>query len=184
MNIKEPMIIKNILNKEDFKFLQDYVKNLNKESAGFSDQFNRYEFGGDSLLNSLHQKLIPIARDYFENNSIVPSFNFGSWYFGKASLEKHRDVSACTFSIDMCVYQKTPWVLYIEDKPYTLQENEAVLYYGEDQKHWREEFPDPENNIVCNVFFFFVEPDHWSLVYPPEMHDEIRFKNSIRNIGG
>jgi len=127
----------------------------------------------------LHEKLTPIAKKYFESSSLTPSFNFGSWYFDKASLYKHKDVAACTYSIDMCVYQKTPWDLYIEGKPYTLQENEAILYYGEDQDHWREEFPDSENNIVCNVFFFFVEPDHWSLVYPKEMHDEIRFQNAI-----
>ena len=181
--MKTPLVISNILKKEDFNELQEYVKNLDKSTLGHSDDFNRYEFGGSELLNSIHNKLIPIAKDFFESETLVPSFNFGSWYYGEASLEKHRDVSPCTYSIDLCVYQKTPWDLYVEDIAYTLQENEALLYYGEGQKHWREAFPDPESNIVCNVFFFYVEPDHWSITEPAEKHQEIRYKNARERNG-
>jgi len=177
--MKDPVIFSNFLSKDDFKTLQDYVVGLDKTSTNFSEQFNRYEFGGSDILNLLHTKLTDFARDFFENPSIVPSFNFGSWYFGDASLEKHRDVNACQYSIDMCVYQKEPWDLYIEGKPYTLMENEAVLYYGEEQRHWREKFPNPEYNVVCNVFFFFVDSEHWFLKEPSENHDKIRRQNAI-----
>jgi len=181
--MKQPLIISNFLSEEDFKQLQDYVKGLDKSTLGHSDQFNRYEFGGSEILESLHKKLIPIAQDFFESKDLVPSFNFGSWYYGQASLEKHRDVAPCTYSIDLCVYQTTPWDLYVEGVPYTLQENEALLYYGEGQKHWREDFPDGEDNVVCNVFFFYVEPDHWSITEPKEKHDMIRRQNAIeRNL--
>jgi hypothetical protein len=27
--------------------------------------------------------------------------------------------------------------------------------------HWREDFPNPENQKVAMIFFHFVEPDHW-----------------------
>ena len=181
--MNNPLIIRNFLSEEDFKQLQDYVKGLDKSTLGHSDQFNRYEFGSSEILNSLHQKFIPIAKHFFDSETLVPSFNFGSWYYGQASLEKHRDVAPCTYSIDLCVYQTTPWDLYVEDVPYTLQENEALLYYGEGQKHWREDFPDGEDNVVCNVFFFYVEPDHWSITEPEEKHDIIRRQNAIeRNL--
>lgn len=171
---KSPLVIKNVLSPKDFNELQQYVKDLDKSSVGHSDEFSRYEFGGSELLNKLHQKLLPIAKDFFEKESIVPSFNFGSWYYGNASLEKHKDVNACTYTIDLCVYQTTPWDLYIEGIPYTLQENECVLYYGESQRHWRESFPSVDNGIVCNVFFFYVEPDHWFFTEPKEKHEEIK----------
>jgi hypothetical protein len=176
--MKTPLIMKNFLDPEDFKELQDYVKGLDKSILGHSDQFNRYEFGGSEILDLLHKKLTPVAKNFFERDSIVPSFNFGSWYYGKASLEKHRDVAPCTYSIDLCVYQTVPWDLYVEGIPYTLQENEALLYYGEGQKHWREDFPEGKDNIVCNVFFFYIEPDHWFLTEPKEKHDEIRYQNA------
>lgn len=181
--IKNPLIINNLLSKEKFEELQKYVKDLDKSTLGHSTDFNRYEFGGSELLNLLHKDLLPIAKDFFESKTLVSSFNFGSWYYGNASLEKHKDVAACTYSIDLCVYQNTPWDLYVEGIPYTLQENQALLYYGEDQRHWRENFPNPESNIVCNVFFFYVEPDHWSITEPQEKHDMIRRQNAIeRNL--
>jgi hypothetical protein len=40
-------------------------------------------------------------------------------------------------------------------------ENDGLFMYGNDQLHWREDFPNPDNNLVANAFFFFVEPDHW-----------------------
>jgi hypothetical protein len=36
-----------------------------------------------------------------------------------------------------------------------------LAYYGNDQLHWREEFPNPETNHVAMIFFHFAEPDHW-----------------------
>ena len=54
--MKQPLIISNFLSEEDFKQLQDYVKGLDKSTLGHSDQFNRYEFGGSEILDSLHKK--------------------------------------------------------------------------------------------------------------------------------
>jgi hypothetical protein len=172
--MKSPMVFNNFLEKPDFIDLQGYIKGLD-----FSNDFNRYEFGGEEIMNNLHKKLIPIAKKFFESETLVPSFNFGSWYFGEASLEKHKDVAACTYSIDLCIYQKESWDLYIEGTPYALNENDAVLYYGEEQRHWREAFPNPKNNVVCNVFFFFIEPTHWFLAEPKEKHEDIRRKNAF-----
>ena len=71
-NIKNPLIIKNVLSLEDFNELQQHVKNLDKSSIGHSDQFNRYEFGGSDLLNTLHKKLATVAKDFFESDILVP----------------------------------------------------------------------------------------------------------------
>lgn len=177
--MKTPTIFKNLLSEEDFEFLRLYVLELNKNELGFSSDFNRYEFGNTEIMNSIHEKLLPVAQTFFESRTLVKSFNFGSWYFGNASLEKHKDVAACTYSIDLCVYQKEPWDLYVEGTPYRLEENSALFYYGEEQKHWREDFPNPDSNIVCNVFFFYVEPDHWSITEPKEMHQAIRQQKAV-----
>lgn len=181
--MKNPKILRGILSKENFKKIQSHVIDLDKSTLDFSSDFSRYEFGNTDVLDEIHDVLLPIAKSFFETNTLIKSFNFGAWYFGDASLEKHRDVSACTYSINLCVYQQTPWDLYIEDTAYTLNENDAVLYYGEDQKHWREEFPSAGSNIVCNVFFFYVEPDHWFITEPLERHQAIRQQKAVeRNL--
>lgn len=113
--------------------------------------------------------LTEFARDHFESEELKPSWCLMSIYEGKeAKLWKHKDDNACTYHINFCVFQKTPWELWVEGKPYLLEENDALMTYGNDQEHWREEFPDPDNNLVCNAFFFFCEPDHWYFTEGPD----------------
>jgi hypothetical protein len=182
MSNKEPIFIKNLLPEEEFKVLKSYVQNKNKEETNFYDGYNRYEWSGSEELNSLHHRLLPIAKEKFGSSTLVPSFNFASWYFGNASLEHHTDINACTYSIDLAVYAEMPWDLYVEGVPYALDENDALLYYGESQEHWREPLVNPDNKVVCNVFFFYVEPDHWFITEPVEKHLEIRTKNAVGTV--
>jgi hypothetical protein len=141
------------------------------------------------ISDGANENFHPIAKFYnafyFKGKRWKTKYYGGMWThrYLDICLEKHKDVAACTYSLDLCVYQITPWDLYVEGVPYTLQENQALLYYGEAQRHWREDFPNPKNNIVCNVFFFYVEPNHWSIVEPKEKHDMIRRQNAIeRNL--
>lgn len=67
----------------------------------------------------------------------------------------------------MCLYQTIPWDLYVEGRSYTLYQNEALAYYGNDQMHWREEFPGSKDDHVAMIFFHFAEPDHWYFVEGP-----------------
>jgi hypothetical protein len=182
MKIKEPMLLKNLLSPEDFQVLQDHVKSIDKSTTRFYDGYNRYEWTDTPELKAVHEKLLPIARQYFESETLLPSFNFASWYFGDASLEHHTDINACTYSIDLAVYATQDWDLYVEGTPYTLKENDALLYYGENQEHWREPLVNPDNNVVCNVFFFYVEPDHWFHTVDKKEHHDIRVKNSIGTV--
>jgi hypothetical protein len=52
--------------------------------------------------------------------------------------------------------------------------NEAAAYYGNDQEHWREEFPMKDTNHVAMIFFHFAEPDHWWFTKGPSYLDVIR----------
>ena len=174
--IKRPKVIGKLLNENDFTELQDYIKDLDKSTLDYDEYCNRFMFGNSDILNNIQTSLLPVARKFFQSETLIPSYNFGSWYVKGAKLDKHKDTSPCTYTIDLCVYQKTPWNLYVEGNPYTLFENDAILYYGEDQLHWRGDFPDPENNEVCNVFFFYAEPDHWFFTEPKENHISIKSK--------
>jgi len=61
----------------------------------------------------------------------------------------------------VCLYQNVQWPLIVEDQEYNLDENEALAFYGEEQDHWREDFPVPSWNRVGMLFLHFAEPDHW-----------------------
>jgi hypothetical protein len=162
--MKDPLVLDNLLNANDYQKLLTFLDN--PKSFGFDLGFSRYCIGDGGLpfLGELANGLIGTAREIFQSDSLMPTYTLFAHYEGQnppPSLYKHKDDNACTYTIDMCVYQKEPWDLWVEDKNYTLNPNQALAYYGNDQYHWREEFPNPETNHVAMIFFHFAEQDHW-----------------------
>lgn len=163
INIQSPIVLKNVFNTDSFINLKNTFNNV-KDFDNFETAYSRWTISDNInpvLKNSL-SSLTNLARDTFKSKTLLPTYALFAHYEGiNAKLQKHKDDNACTYTIDLCVYQKTPWDLYVEGIPYTLHPNEALAYYGNDQEHWRESFPDPKNNYVAMIFFHFAEPDHW-----------------------
>ena len=162
--MKDPVLVDNVLNKKDYKSLINAV--LNPTSFAYQKEFSRYIVSDNDLLllQEISKKLIPIARKTFGSDTLLPTYTLFAHYEGQdpaPSLYKHKDDNACTYTLDMCVYQTEPWDLWVEDKKYTLYPNQALAYYGNDQMHWREKFPNPGLQQVAMIFFHFAEPDHW-----------------------
>lgn len=171
----DPKIIENLLDPENYEALVNYLSSKDKKTLEWADPFGRYLLGRDEFLDKISRDLLPVAREVFNSPTLLPSYSLCAMYeTPKANLYRHRDDNACTYTLDMCVTQKTPWDLWVDDKPYTLQENEALAYYGNDQEHWRNEFTDPENNQITMIFFHYVEPDHWYYTKGPEYLHVIR----------
>lgn len=167
--VRDPVIVRNLLPEALFKMYQKKVIDEYERQAqnknNLAEEFHRYNINeeGNPWLRELHEQLTPSAHVLFKDVTIKPAWLQVGVYEGAGSkLHKHKDTNACQFSIDYCFWNKTqPWPIWIEGKEYVLQENEAVVMYGNHQEHWREKFPDPDNNVVANGFFFWCEPDHW-----------------------
>jgi hypothetical protein len=174
MKIKDPKIIKNVFNNEDFLKIQEHLKSKTRNSQNFEPFFGRY-ICSDTVIEEYLHKLVPIAKEIFDSKTLIPSYALFAHYEGKnASLFSHVDDNACTYTLDMCLYQNDTWELYVNEKPYVLNENEALAYYGNDQIHRRDPIPNPESQHVAMVFFHFVEPDHWWHTKGPGYLDVIR----------
>ena len=179
----DPMLIEKVLPDDMYIALRDELYTVNKKtSAMWSSGFGRYHIGAESnaSLNAAFQHSVSLAREVCDSPTLLPSYALFAHYEGpEANLFKHRDDNACTYTIDMCVYQQTPWDLWIatsgsEGRPYTLHENQAMAYFGNDQLHWREKFPDPDNNFVAMIFFHYVEPEHWYYTHGPNYIETLR----------
>lgn len=174
MKIKEPKILKNVLSESDFLQFSNYLKTKEKLEAQYDKWFGRFCFV-DPIIDEVSNKITPIAREVFESSTLMPSYSLFAHYEGNSKLTRHKDDNACTYTLDMCVYQTDSWGLGVnfegQDKIYTLSPNEALAYYGNDQEHWRPEFPRPQEQIVAMVFFHFVEPDHWWFKYGPSYRE-------------
>jgi len=181
VKIKSPFLIDKLLEKEDYDRLLFGVGNPKKFEH--DSGFGRYCVSDSSLtiIKELADKLVPTARKIFNSEKLLHTYSLFAHYEGqdpKPSLYKHKDDNACTYTIDMCVYQNEPWDLWVEDKKYTLYANQALAYYGNDQMHWREDFPSPETNYVAMIFFHYAEPDHWFFTKGKSYLDVVRGKIS------
>jgi len=177
IEVKNPIIIKNVFSDEEHKELKNIMKNWPLE-IGYDSQLGRH-LVQSPIIDEYAEKLIPLAKKTFNSENIKPSYSLFAHYQGpRANLHRHVDDNACTYTIDLCLSQTEPWAIGIshngEDKEYILQENEAVLYYGNDQEHWRPEFPNPNLQHVEMIFFHFVESDHWYHTKGPKYHDVVK----------
>jgi hypothetical protein len=168
--MKDPIIINELLNNKDRLKI---IESLGDPKRFDLDPFNgRYSIKDDSLpiLGEVANKLIDTAREIFDNKSLLPTYVFFTHYEGQypvPKLFKHKDTNASTYTLDLCLYQTEPWDLFVEDKKYTLYENQALAFYPCDQWHWREKFPNPENGHCAMIFFHFAEPEHWYFTKGP-----------------
>jgi hypothetical protein len=176
--MNNPLVINNFLGEEDYSNLLNSVKDPKKFE--YQEWASRYIIGDNNVkfLNELANKLVPKAREVFKSDKLMHTYTMFAHYEKLGNIEpslyKHKDDNACTYTLDMCVYQVEPWDLWIEDKNYTLYPNQALAYYGNEQLHWREKFPNPDTNHVAMIFFHFAEPDHWWFTKGPEYLSVIR----------
>jgi hypothetical protein len=176
--MKDPLLIDSVLSNEDYSRLLNAVKN--PKQFEYSSGFSRYIASEYNipLLYELANKLVPTAREVFNSKELLPTYSLFSHYEKlndlEPSLYKHKDDNACTYTLDLCVYQNDSWDLWVEGKSYTLYPNQALAYYGNDQLHWREKFPNPNTNVVAMIFFHFAEPDHWYFTKGPSYLQVIR----------
>lgn len=153
----EPTIINNFLSDFDYKNALNAYSNLTK--LDYDDARKRYT-SNDSLSQMILIGNTEKARSVFGSSSLLPTYAVYAKYVGPgAILEKHIDENACTFTLDLCLKQTHPWGLWVDDKEYILKENEALAYYGNDQKHWRNEMDWA--GTVEMIFLHYAEPDHW-----------------------
>ena len=139
----------------------------------------------DSTLSGYHEILLDKARSIF-TPTLMPTYCLWVTYKGfRARLPRHVDDNACTYTIDLCVSHKTQWPIFVEEKEILLDANQAVCYYGEDQYHWRNDFPDPSNNEVQMIFFHFAEPEHWYFTKgPSHLHEIARARHEYQKRNG
>lgn len=140
---------------------KDLLHNLPDATKGLADPGrSRYMISND-YLTKLGQLLETRANQLFCENDIKSSYSLYCKYYGKASMNMHKDDNACTYTIDLCVRQTEPWGLWVEDQEYIMNPNDAVCYYGNDQVHGRHAKDLGLDGSVELVFFHYVRPDHW-----------------------
>ena len=166
--LKRPpaIVLDEVFKPHEFNDLKTRLEVMQEENViPYEHGLGRYGLNAtsdiESPLSEYHQLALERARSIF-TPTLQPTYCLWVNYHGfRARLPRHVDDNACTYTIDLCISYKTQWPIYIENEEFLLEPNQAACYYGEDQYHWRGNFPDPAHNQVQMIFFHFAEPDHW-----------------------
>jgi hypothetical protein len=184
----KPEVLTNVLSPEDFRNIKEhFINHKEKNLLGFDENGRKLITDNDQILKKYSEKILPIARGFFKSDSLLPTYSlFAEYSDTNINLPKHTDANACTYTVDLVLYQNSPWGLWIDGVEYIANENEAICFWGEDQEHWRNSV-DNNNNIVGVIFFHYVEPDHWWFTKGPE-HVRVVWEqkraNAIKNKDG
>lgn len=169
-------VIKNVFSTEDFNRLKEYF--LNNEvlnGLGYDDHGRKLiHSAADPVLLEYSNKLLPLVRAYFEDQTIEHTYSMYAEYSHQTiDLHKHKDLNACQYTIDIVVHQTEPWSIWIEGVEYSLDENEAVLFCGEQQEHWRET-REYNADVIGVIFFHYADKNHWFFTEGPEYVEVVR----------
>jgi hypothetical protein len=164
---------KDLLSKEEFDQLRSYIASIKIHDMLYEPDFGRFKYQSYEI-NQWANRLLPLAQKIFNSQTLKPTYGMFVHYQGKnAKLPKHYDSHACTYTLDLCLYQNEPWDLYVEGVPYTLEISDILSFYGNDQEHWREDLPNPRTNRVGMIWFHYAEPDHWYFTKGPSYFNVI-----------
>jgi hypothetical protein len=163
-------LIKDVLPADEFTRLSSHFKDSPKLQNMGVDEFGRKLLGDndESILKEFSEMLLPKVREFFGSSTLLPSYNlFAEYSADTISLHKHRDLNACTYTLDLTLYQKGPWAIYVEGQEFLAWPNEAVMFMGEKYEHWRDTIENNTDRIGV-IFFHYVEPEHWYFTKGPD----------------
>jgi hypothetical protein len=163
-------LIKDVLSNDDLLRLSLYFKHHQKLNSMSVDEFGRKLLPDteEPLLKEFSELLLPKVREFFGSQTLLSSYSLFAEYSAETiSLHKHKDANACTYTLDLTIYQDKPWAIFIDGQEFLAETNEAVMFMGERYEHWRDTVYD-NNDRIGVIFFHYVEPDHWFFTKGPE----------------
>ena len=105
-------------------------------------------------MTSLLDTKLPIVEKE-SNLKLFPTYAYWRYYVFGGMLNKHIDRPACEISVTACIKKHDNWPIIVEgNKSFELEEGDAILYAGCDQKHWRPGVYKGEG--MAQVFFHYV----------------------------
>jgi len=148
-------LIKKFFNKQELKVYQKYC--YNKLDINLDYNIDPQSFSpawyNDPLMNSLLDVKLPMIEKK-SNLKLFPTYAYWRYYVFGGTLSKHIDRQACEISVTACIKKYDNWPIVVEGTTFELEEGDAVLYAGCNQKHWRPGFYKGEG--MAQVFLHYV----------------------------
>jgi hypothetical protein len=155
--ITPPILVKKLFTKEIHKEIVEYLKSQAYNVQSDDTGFNRTYAHNNRFFYKIHEQIVDFASKVFKQK-VRQSYNFLSMYGRNGVCPYHTDRPQCKFTIDYCIDQDETWPIYIDNKEYNLEPNDAICYSGVDSPHFRKKIP----GFYCNLVFFHFVTDEFN----------------------
>ena len=162
----ESAIVKNIFSDEEIakiKVIRDNIGNV-----AVSKRWPGREVKPLPSLNLLPEgitkNLTDIAILHYGKPLEIYAVAFGRYSkeFGTPKLGPHMDEVPSQFTLDYQLDGNISWSLNVEGKEYVLENNDALVFEGENVLHWRPKRDFNDGEFLDLMWFQFREDNHWS----------------------
>lgn len=161
--------IKNMFNQEQIDALLLEIHN-NRTDPNTPEEYRPFEEEGLGRVmipfrtpKIVEDRVMEIAAQYGHPDlkfTHITSFEYNA-KFGQSKLPVHTDKNASQFTIDYQLRSNFDWSNYVLGKKFTLKDNDALIFSGSNQLHWRQKRKLVEGEYKHMITWHMAMPDHW-----------------------
>lgn len=158
----ENIIIDNIFSQEQIDYIYDVINNTPEDKGVVQTRLGHRAWFAD-FNEDLRLHLEKIVQDRFGSEWHLNEFQFARYsndYGYLPKLYPHFDdaFSHHKLTLDVQIRANTEWPIVIEGVPFTLKDNQGLIFSGTDQIHWREDKTLADGEFL-DMFFCHLQKD-------------------------
>lgn len=156
-------IIDNIFTNEEIDQLYEHINNTPEDK-----KYNHPSFGHTAYFSwvpeAISKKIEKIANDNSDKPLVLRELSFARYDTNGGTrtplLFPHYDdpFKEQRITVDIQVKSTLPWAIVVEDESFTLKDNQALVFSGTHQIHWREKASFSDTDYMDMIFCHFSEP--------------------------
>jgi hypothetical protein len=177
------VIIDNILTEQEIELIYKDIELLDDKNTFISkiQGFKAYYPNFNPLILN---KIEKIVQNNFGNHWKIKAVMFARYsneWGWKPQLSPHFDTAFQEHKLTFDVQLKgnIPWNIFVENKSFLLKNNQALMFSGTDQIHWREKITLKNNEFLDLLFCHFDMEDSENWKITEEWKNKMHKKQKI-----
>lgn len=152
-------IIKDVLTSEEIDMVYNVINSCPEENKNLHNNLG-YKSYRVSLPEEVRVKIEKLVQKFYGSEWILNDLVFSRYsktYGYVPKLHPHFDntFSDHRLTFDLQLFGSKPWPIVVEGVNYVLSDNEALIFSGTSQVHWRENLEFDEEDRFDMVFCHF-----------------------------
>lgn len=151
-----PILINNIFNDNQIKQIKYAMNNFPKEKIRVQNWGGQGIFDEIVLDKNIYETILNVANKNFNEELVMAEISFVRYspaYGYEVKLFPHYDTRPEeSMVLDIQIESNEKWGIFVEGSEFNLKNNQALLFSGTQQIHWRENKKLSKNAQIDMVF--------------------------------